>query len=274
MKKTFTRNFTTRFRNVLIQSPKGGVHKTGLTTHLASAALLMNGTGLRLFEVDKQTLLSDLFPEHCTNLHLSSAAELAARSTADIEKLDVLFEALGDDAGDLVICDIGAGYEGHVFESMLRAGLPGALSATGKETAMIIPFDGSDESLEAAVRASQLGTIALPDAAQIFCATHEGYRPNSAKARKAWDEHIGQHVERNGLMVFLSLGVDVYDVFTSARMAPHLFARLDAAELARTTGQKRFVANSSILQLAALTAHVGREAERVLGFRPSGPDQG
>lgn len=75
-------------------------------------------------------------------------------------------------------------------------------------------------------------------------------------------------------MIFPALGVDVYDVFTSSRMAPHLFARLDPAELAKSTDQKRFVASSSILQVAALTAYVGREAERVLGFRQSSPDQG
>ncbi|GAB5429110.1 MAG: hypothetical protein Devi2KO_25690 [Devosia indica] len=271
MKKTFTRNFTTRFRNVLIHSGKDGVHKTGLTTHLASAALLMNCTRLRLFEIDRQTLLSDLFPEHCSNLHLSSAEDLAARSTADIEKLDELFEALVDEAPDLVICDVGAGYENYVFEAMLRSGLPNILSSTGKETAMLIPFDGSDESIAAAARASQQGAIALPHAVQIFCSSQRNFHPNTTKSRKLWDEHIASHVAQNGLMVFPSLGVDVYDVFTASRMAPHRFAQLDAAELARISGQKRFVSNSAILQLSALTAHVSREAERLLGFRQSEP---
>lgn len=273
MKKTFTRRFTTRFRNILILSGKGGVHKTGLATHLTSAALLMSCTRLRLFEIDKQTLLSDLFPDHCTNLHLSSAAELAARSTSDIEKLDTFFEAMVEEASDLMICDIGAGYEGHVLEAMLRSGLPSMLDGTGRETAIIIPFDGSDESIEAAVRASRQGAIALPHAVQIFCACFEDFRPNTPKSRKLWDDHMASHVASNGLMVFPALGIDVYDVFTASRIAPHLFAKLDAAELARNTGQKRFVSNSAILQLSALTAHVSREAERLLGFRKSEPAQ-
>lgn len=273
MKKTVASTFTTRFANILILSGKGGVHKTGLSTHLASVALLMSSTRLRLFEIDKQTLLSDLFPDHCTNLHLSSATELAARSTADIEKLDLLFEALVEPEPDLVICDIGAGYEGHVLESMLRSGLPNVLAASGKETAMIFPFNGSDESIDAAVRTSRQASIVLPHATQIFCAALEDFQPHSAKARKAWETHIGPEIANSGLMTFPTLGVDVYDVFTAARVAPHVFARLDAADLAMRSGQKRFVANSSILQLSALTAHVEREAQRLLGFRQLEPAQ-
>ncbi len=273
MKKISNRAFSTRYRNVLVQSGKGGVHKTGLTTHVSSVALILGATRLQLFEVDKQTLLSDLFPEQCRNLHLASTADLAARSAADIEKLNALFEAMVDPEPDLVICDIGAGYEGHVFEAMLRSGLPRILGEAAQETAMIIPFDGSDESIEAAVRASRQGEIALPGAAQIFCAAHEDFRPNTAKSRKSWDEHIKKHVERNGLMVFPTLGGDIYDIFTAARVAPHRFVDLEAAELARQTGQLRFVAQSSILQLSALTAHVTREAERLLGFQQSQPAQ-
>jgi hypothetical protein len=268
MKKTTITGFRTRYHNVIIKSGKGGVHKTGATTHVSSAALML-GARLHLFEIDKQKLLAKLFGALCTTVQLSGAAELASKSAAHLTQLNGLFEAMTADNEDLVICDIGAGFEGLVFEAMLAGGVGPLLAGGSRKTAVIIPFDTSDESLESAVVASQRSELVLPEAALIFCAPDPGFTPNTARSRQLWKDHIAPAVEKNGLMVFPALGADVYDIFTAAGVAPHRFAELDPVELARRTGQLQFVARSSILQLSALTAHVAREGERLLGFRQS-----
>lgn len=112
----------TRFHNVIFYSGKGGVHKTGGTCHVTSAALSL-GARLRLFEIDKQKLLSTLFGPLCTTVHLSGAAEVASKSSAHIAQLNELFEAMTSSNDDLVVCDIGAGYESAFFEAMLSSGV-------------------------------------------------------------------------------------------------------------------------------------------------------
>lgn len=180
-----------------------------------------------------------------------------------------LFEKMTANNDDLVIGDIGAGFEGVVFEAMLSSGLDTMLAGGPRKTALIIPFDNSDESLECAVLASRRGEVALPEAAQIFCAPHDKFTPNTARSRQLWKDHIAKYVKQHGLMVFHRLGADIYDIFTAAGVAPHLYADLDYRELARRTGQLPFVARSSILQLSMLTAHMAQEGERLLGFRRS-----
>lgn len=267
MKKTDASTFSTRFRTIMIYSGKGGVHKTGLASHICSAALLL-GARLSIFEIDRQTLLRDLFPEFCTAIHLPGAADLAARSTADIVKLSPFFEGMIDGDHDLVVADIGAGYEGIVMEAAVRSGLSTALTDP-TSIALIIPFNASDESIESAARASQQGTIAFPGATQIFCAPHTDFKPTTRKAQQLWAETIAAHVASTGLLVFPALGPDVYDLFTAARVPPHKYPSVNALELAHQTGQLRLVAQTSIMQVGALTAHVAGEAERLLGFRQS-----
>lgn len=268
MKKSTPTGFGTRYHNVIVQSGKGGVHKTGLTSHITSAALML-GARLHLFEIDKQKLLGQLFGPLCSTVQLSGAAELASKSAAHILQLNAMFEAMTADNAELVISDIGAGYEGAVFEAMLAGGLGQLLAGGPRQTAVIVPFDSSDESLESAVVASQRSKVVLPGAALIFCAPHAGFSANTLRSRQLWTDHIAPHVEKNGLMIFPTLGSDIYDVFTAAGVAPHRYAELDPTGLARRTGQFQFVARSSILQLSALTAHVAREGERLLGFRQS-----
>jgi hypothetical protein len=253
------------YHNIITYSSKGGVHKTGVTSHVSSAAIML-GLTLHLFEVDKQKLLGDLFGPLCTTVEMPSASELAAKSTAHLVQLNDMFERMVADNEDLVITDIGAGFEGIVLEAMVTSGLAPMLAGGPRKTALIIPFDNSDESLECAVIASRRGEVVLPEAAQIFCAPNDEFTPNTARSRQLWKDHIAKHVKRHGLMVFNRLGTDVYDIFTAAGVAPHVYAELDYRELARRTGQLPFVARSSILQLSALTAHVARQGERLLGF--------
>lgn len=143
MKKTVPSSFLTRFHTLMIYSGKGGVHKNGLACHISSAALIL-GARLHLIEVDKQSLLADLFPDICTNVHLPGAADLAAKSAADIAKLNVLFEAMTSDDHDLFACEIGAGYEGAVMEAIVRSGLAGNVGDLSS-IALIIPFTSSDD---------------------------------------------------------------------------------------------------------------------------------
>lgn len=259
------------YHNILTYSGKGGVHKTGVSSHLSSVAIML-GMNLHVFEIDKQKLLGDLFGPLCTTVRLPGAAELSARSTAHLVQLNSMFEKMTADNDDLVITDIGAGFEGMVFEAMASIGLGPMLAGGSRRTALVIPFDSSDESLESAVVASKRGELVLPEAAQIFCAPREEFSPNTARSRKLWKDHIAKHVERHGLMVFEKVGTDVYDIFTATGLAPHVYAELDKNELARRTGQLPFVAQASILKLSALTARMAKEAEHLLGFR--GSDEG
>lgn len=269
MKKSSS--FRCIYRNILIDGDKGGVRKTGLATLFGSVGYNMEAP-MRLYEVDRQTLLRDLFPKVTSIVRLPSAEELAAGSMADIESMTDVMESMMSPDQIVTLVDIGSGFDQAFADVAIRVDLDEEIVASSRQTALIFPLNGSDEAVLAAARSSVRMGIAFPSAHHIFCGPDANFKPTGREARRVWDSIIEPHIEAHGFIVFPDAGLAAYDIFTSTRVPPHAYVEMSPRDIAAMTGQAHFKSKASKAQIGLLLVAMEEEAERVLGFRKSGAE--
>jgi hypothetical protein len=257
-----------KYINLLFLSEKGGSWKTTTSALVISIAIARNAKP-RIYEVDEQNLLLDLFPEYTTLIRVPSSDDIIDSDVADVEAFSDMFEAMASRSNEIILGDIGANLDGRLIAAGMSSGLADQLTASSRRTAVIIPFLADEDSVLCAARTAERIMIGLPDADIIFCRCADGpLEPviNSGEAGKAYHDVIAPHTARNGLLEIPLMRPSLLTAFKLLRVAHTTFVS-NGDELLMARGYKPAVARAIVSKMKIFVGTVEEQTERLLGFR-------
>lgn len=274
--------FISNFDTVLTAIRKGGAGKSFTATFVASCAL-MRGANIRVFEIDQQQRLEQMFRGLVTQVDLPNTEQLMDDDTSESRALAQVYSAMcSPKETGMVLVDIGANFDERVARGLSRTNLHKRIGASGRRVCILVPFDGGSDSITAAASVVEQFAVALPDAHFVFVQREADLKINmgpssslSEEAKIAFRRTIEPLHTRERILNIGQMRKGVHKAFLELTKSPLDFMDCPpevigeaGSTVANSTREEQENVGYDLLgQFEEFLGHVDQEVQRVLGFR-------
>ena len=212
------------YQILIIANDKGGSRKSTLMIYLITI-LTMAKMGVQAFEIDEQGRVARLFGDIVQTLMLPDADSLSRSSIGDTAILAPMFSAfVAPLDGKTIVVEVGANQAERVAFA-IKANLVSSMMPEETRVAILIPTDGSDDSIALGGRGGRLLQNALSQADIVVVQARENLGISSldkfsASARESFTEIIEPALRLRGPLLWPMMTTDVSHAFDAMGASP------------------------------------------------------